>query len=50
MACESGINVVICLDLGRPALVVKTDNKPLLLLDSELSVEERMEIMARFVD
>lgn len=47
---SNGMTVIVCENLGRPALLVKTSDKPLLLLDDGLTCEERIEIMSRFVD
>jgi hypothetical protein len=45
-----GVTVIIVERLGRPAQIVNTSGPRLLLLDSELTCEERIRIMATLLD
>lgn len=45
-----GFTVIIVERLGRPAQIVNTSGPRLLLLDADLSCEERIAIMATLLD
>lgn len=47
---SEGMTVLICENLGRPALLLKTTDAPILLLDAGLTCEDRIKIMNRLID
>lgn len=44
-----GVTVIDVENLGQPALVVNTSGPKLLLLDTALTHEQRVQIMSRFL-
>ena len=49
MSEELQVRVADVVDLGMPSVIVDTESLTLLLLDSSLSCEERMEILTDFM-
>lgn len=46
---NNGMKVLVCENLGRPALLVKTTAEPILLLDAGLTCEQRIKVMSRLM-
>lgn len=47
---NEGMTVLICENLGKPALLIRTTGAPMLLLSADLTCEERIKIMNRLLD
>lgn len=47
---NEGMTVLICENLGQPALLIRTSGAPILLMDAGLSCEDRIDVMNQLLD